>query len=255
MIERNFEALVYTRDRAVASAAAAAFAELPIDWTLVDHPGECQRLYAKRGCDFVVIDADSGDAAAFLTAAAEPSQRLEAVVLVLSANSADPALLHRSYDAGFFYPVKPADLGAMLATVVPLAEHRAMEQDAAARAAAAAKDADPVAEGLTIPIPALLAAGWRALRRVTRSIGANAVRHSLSVIVQERAASLLSAVGTAWYVQEITQDFRAVGFIDPPTAGPMYLVAISLLLWLCAKHRRALGEGAAGAALAQSATA
>lgn len=255
MIERNFEALVYTRDRGVTSAAAAAFAELPIDWTLVDHPGECQRLYAKRGCDFVVIDADSGDAEAFLTAAAEPSQRLEAVVLVLSAKSADPALLHRSYDAGFFYPVRPADLAAMLATVMPLAEHRAMEQDAAARAAAANEEAEPMTEGLKIPVPALLASGWTILRGVPRSVQANAMRHSFPVAVQERVASVLSAAGTAWYVQEITQDFRAVGFIDPPSAGPMYLIAISLLLWLCAKHRRAVGEGAAEQQIAQAATA
>jgi len=63
-------------------------------------------------------------------------------------------------------------------------------------------------------------------------------RHSLSVVAHERLASAIAAAGTMWYVNEVTDHFIGLQYIQPPSAGPTYLVAIALLLWLCAKSRR-----------------
>ena len=71
------------------------------------------------------------------------------------------------------------------------------------------------------------------------------MRHSLGIVAQEWAASLLSGVASMWFVQEVTADFRGLLNVGPPSAGPSYLLALSLLLWLCAKQRRVSNKDAA----------
>jgi hypothetical protein len=62
--------------------------------------------------------------------------------------------------------------------------------------------------------------------------------HSLSVIAQERLASGIAALGAIWFVNDITSNFRGLTQIHPYSSYSIQLIALSVLLWLCAKQRR-----------------
>jgi hypothetical protein len=55
---------------------------------------------------------------------------------------------------------------------------------------------------------------------------------------EERAASLLAAAGSIWFVQALTSNYHRAVQILPPTGGPTELIGIAILVWLHAKHRR-----------------
>ena len=59
-------------------------------------------------------------------------------------------------------------------------------------------------------------------------------------IREEWAASLLAAIGSIWFVYDLTSHFHRAVQILPPTGGPTELIGIAILIWLHAKHRRFL---------------
>jgi hypothetical protein len=135
-----------------------------------------------------------------------------------------------------FYPVRPTEIEEQLYRTIPLAERLAGERrEVGAIASPDTEEAaaeNPVMKEfswLSVLLAKTAAAAFRSIFEM---------KHSLGIVAQERAASLLASFGTMWFVQEITRDFRGIQFIDPPSAGPSYLMALGLLLWLCAKHRR-----------------
>jgi hypothetical protein len=56
--------------------------------------------------------------------------------------------------------------------------------------------------------------------------------------LEEWAASLLAAIGSIWFVQELTRSYHRAIQILPPTGGPTELIGLAILVWLHAKHRR-----------------
>ncbi len=65
----SFEALVYTTNRLVAASCAMAFAELPIDWSLLDDPRMVAESAASGRYDFLLVDLDSPLGTTLLTLA------------------------------------------------------------------------------------------------------------------------------------------------------------------------------------------
>ena len=57
---------------------------------------------------------------------------------------------------------------------------------------------------------------------------------------EEWAASLLAAIGSIWFVQELTRGYHRAIQVLPPTGGPTEVIGLAILIWLHAKHRRFL---------------
>jgi len=62
----------------------------------------------------------------------------------------------------------------------------------------------------------------------------------LSVRVEERLGSLLTAGGTAWLVYVATLDFNRMWQMRIMPPGPVEVCALGILLWLHAKWRRSI---------------
>ena len=56
----------------------------------------------------------------------------------------------------------------------------------------------------------------------------------------EWGASFLAAVGSVWFVHEITRAYQRMIFVMPPTGGPTEIIGIAVLIWIYAKYQRYL---------------
>jgi DNA-binding NarL/FixJ family response regulator len=238
-----FEALVYTEDRSLEIRCSQAFAELPLDWTMLREADAASKIVAARQVDFVILDVDTPEGCATLANLTAGDADLPSVVLAVSSAPVNAALLQLCYRAQVYYPVRPSDLADGIRQAMPFAatiSARRAKQMPVAKFQEPSCAADrPVFLEAAIDVGALLAktsrfGSWTALhaRDMFR------MRHSLSVVAQEWVASGIASAGMLWYIQEVTSDFHGMSFIEPPSSGPTYLIALSLLLWLCAKSRR-----------------
>lgn len=237
--EARFEALVYTDDSGLAARCAKSFAELPVDWVMFYQPSLALDYLSRERFDYVILDLDSADKGSILINTLRSGAKLQGVVLAITAGPVDPAILDLCYASSVFYPVRPAELQERLCSTMPLADRLAVEipQVTATEHTAEPEEVESVAEPSTLVIFAALSVyfGKAFLRMLTSILG---LKHSLGILAQERVASMLASAGSVWFVQEITRNFRGVEFIAPPSAGPSSVMALGLLLWLCAKHRR-----------------
>jgi hypothetical protein len=241
--ESKFEALVYTENPGLAARCARAFAEFPLDWVMFYEPSLALDYLSKEQFDFVILDLDSAEDCPFPLHTLHSGANLQSVVLAVTSAPVDSATLELCYASRVFYPVRPSDIQEQLYRTVPLAERLALERLHLKRVGSSTDaqiEVESTPARYRINQLAMLLRGVR--RGVSKALslasGVVRVKHSLSVVAQERAASLLASLGMLWFVQEITEDFRGIGLISPPSPGPTYLIAVSLLLWLCAKHRR-----------------
>jgi hypothetical protein len=236
--EARFEALVYTDDPGLAARCAKSFSELPLDWVMFYQPSLALDYLSRERFDYVILDLDSADKGSILINTLRAGAKLHGVILAITAGPVDPAILDICYASSVFYPVRPAELQERLYSTMPLADRLAVEIPQVAKVEhASEREEESVAAPSAIAIFSALSvhfgkafAGFLA--------GVLGMRHSLDILWQERVASLLASAGSVWFVQEITRNFRGVEFIAPPSAGPSSLMALGLLLWLCAKHRR-----------------
>lgn len=58
--------------------------------------------------------------------------------------------------------------------------------------------------------------------------------------LEEWASSLLAAMGSIWFVADLTRNYHRAIQILPPTGGPTEIIGIAILVWLHAKHQRFL---------------
>lgn len=237
--EARFEALVYTDDSGLAASCAKSFAELPVDWVMFYQPSLALDYLSRERFDYVILDLDSADRGSILVNTLRSGAKLQGVVLAVTAGPVDPAILDLCYGASVFYPVRPAELQERLYSTMPLADRLAVEapQVSAMEHTAEPEEEEQVAEPPAIAILVALSVHFgRAFVRLLAGLLER--KHSLGILAQERAASMLASAGSVWFVQEITSNFRGIEFVGPPSAGPSSLMALGLLLWLCAKHRR-----------------
>lgn len=235
--ESRFEALVYTDDPGLAARCAKSFAELPLDWVMFYQPSLALDYLSRERFDYVIIDLDSADKGSILINTLRAGAKLHGVILAVTAGPVDPAILDLCYASSVFYPVRPAELQERLYSTMPLADRLAVETpQVAAMKHVPAEEVESVAPSAVAIFAALFLHSGKALVWLLASL--LGMKHSLGILAQERVASMMASAGSVWFVQEITRDFRGVEFIAPPSAGPSSLVALGLLLWLCAKHRR-----------------
>ncbi len=232
--DRNLEALIFSDDRRVSARCAEAFAELPVDWVKTEDPAMAQQLLSNSNFDFVLLDLDAPYGTTLLPRVRpESTDRQHSVVLGITGGGIDADILEMSYESLIFYPVRPEQICSEVHRALPLAERIAIRTN---------PNPDTSAE-LDSEAPSSLGTLVRSAVQKVRSnlsfsklMNAGA-RHSLSIVAQERAASLISAAGTIWYVHEVTRDWTRLAFLIP-AVGPTELIGVAVLLWLCAKHRR-----------------
>jgi hypothetical protein len=244
---QNFmlEAFVYTQSRAVEVRCSEAFATLPLDWTMLCDIDEASAVLARNRFHLVILDVDTPEGSAALLQMLTGDDDLPSAVLAVSSAAVDSSLLQMCYRAQVFYPVRPQQVREAICQAFPLAENLSAQIDAAQRINAALQQEDETIDLVVFRKDSidLGAAVVKSLdfTDTVRSFAADVVRmkHSLSIVAHERLASVIASAGMMWYVQELTSEFTGIELINPPSAGPTYLIALSLLLWLCAKSRRA----------------
>ncbi len=236
--ESRFEALVYTENPALAARCARAFAEFPADWVMFYESSLALDYLRKEEFDYLILDLDSAEKGSILIDTLNSGVNLHSVVLAVTSAPVDPTLLDLCYASRVFYPVRPEDIQEQLYRTVPLAERLAGERSPFSEAEKTEAEAEE-------PVPVMSAiAGVTALAFVLGKALASFIlnvfqmKHSLSILAQERVASLLASFGSVWFVEDITKDFRGIESVVPPSDGSSYLIALGLLLWLCVKQRR-----------------
>lgn len=237
--ESRFEALVYTEDPSLAARCATAFAEFPADWVMFYDSSLALDYLRREQFDYLILDLDSAEKASILIDTLSSGVNLHSVVLAITSAQVNPTVLDLCYASRVFYPVRPAEIQEQLYRTVPLAERLAAER---APLNVREQNADEDTED-SFAAPSIASGISASLFGVGKAFAASLVnvfrmKHSLSILGQERVASLLASLGSVWFVQEITRDFRGLEFVAPPSSGPSYLIALGLLLWLCAKQRR-----------------
>jgi hypothetical protein len=235
--DRNLEALIFSDDQWVSARCAEAFAELPVDWVKTEDPAMASQLLSSSNFDFVILDLDSPCGTTMLPKVRPHStDRQHSVVLGITGGGIDADILEMSYESLIFYPVRPEQICSEVHRAMPLAER--ISARIKSNRELSVEDESEFA-GLSL---------FAALHDVSRTLLAKSIsfltsfskknmQHSLSIVWQERAASLISAAGTIWYVHEITTDYSKLAFLVPST-GPTELIGVAVLLWLCAKYRR-----------------
>jgi CheY-like chemotaxis protein len=232
--DRNLEALIFSDDRRVSARCAEAFAELPVDWVKTEDPAMAQQLLGNSNFDFVLLDLDAPSGTALLPRVRPDSaDRQHAVVLGITSGGIDADILEMSYESLIFYPVRPDQICSEVHRALPLAERIAVRTKTPASSSELLEG-----EAKSFAIPEF----FRSIAHKFRAFNLSKViawgtHHSLSIVAQERAASLISAAGTIWYVHEVTRDWTRLAFLVP-AVGPSELIGVAVLLWLCAKHRR-----------------
>lgn len=245
-----FEALVYTQDRAVEISCAKAFVELGLDWMMLRQAERIPDLLRTNRFDFVVLDVDSPEGTSLLAQLVGDNRELRSVVLAVSSAPADASLLQLCYRSQVYYPVRPHDIEADLQSALQFAESLHAREavklpddivpvlQSEDQTQSGALEPKVFREGFIDLGALLLKANKAGVATLSFCEEMVRMRHSLSVVAQERAASGIASAGMMWYVHEVTTTFAGVEFLDAPSVGPTYLVALSVLLWLCAKSRR-----------------
>lgn len=238
------QAFVYTQSRAVELRCSQAFATLPVDWTMLCDIGEASAVLARNRFHLVILDVDTPEGSAALLQMLTADDDLPSAVLAVSSAAVDSCLLQMCYSAQVFYPVRPQQLEEAICQAFPLAQSLWAQTEAERRINAALQQ-EVAPDDLVVFRKDAIDLGAAVVKSLefgdtVRSFAANVIRmkHSLSIIAHERLASVLASAGMMWYVQEVTSDFSGIEMINPPSPGPTYLIALSLLLWLCAKSRR-----------------
>lgn len=223
----RLKALVYSSNKELALQCSESFKDLPVDWVEQDNKSSAADLLTKAHFRFVLLDLRSSGGAALLESlrAAGISRT---IVLVISSAPIDPTVLQMCYKSQFFYPVRPGDIRDQLCRAIALAE------------LSSARDSSVPIEGELVSLEgaspsAVVLLRDRMLHRFARVLR---MQHSLSIAAHERLASLLAVAGAIWLAGDIHANFKGLASIGSPSAGPTYLVALSVLLWLCAKSRR-----------------
>ncbi|MDT8067993.1 MAG: hypothetical protein ROO76_07470 [Terriglobia bacterium] len=244
--ESRFEALVYTENSSLAARCAKAFAEFPADWVMFYDSSFALEYLRKEEFDYLILDLDSAEKGSILIDTLNSGVNLHSVVMAVTSAPVDAQLLDRCYASRVFYPVRPADIQEQLYRTVPLAERLAAERSTARSSGADDAEAEAEQPAISAMAGVLVLALLVGKALAAFFLGVFRMKHSLGILAQERIASLLASSGSVWFVQEMTKNFRGLEFVDPPSAGPSYLIALGLLLWLCAKHRRLSKSQTAG---------
>jgi hypothetical protein len=243
--ESRLQALIVTRNRSVTAECAAAFAELSVDWIMLEELSHAVRCIADERFDFVVLDLDSADGSSLLSQTFESGKALQSVFFAITAGQPDSELLSHCYKHGVFYPVRPGSVRYDIYRSLPLAERLSLlhcenqeqssnsdEPGITIREISSSSTSSALLSELKVT------ASYAARLLFALIVSMVRMNHSLTIPGQERIASVLSSIATMWFVEEITTNYRGIAFVSPPSAGPTYLLALSLLLWLCAKQRR-----------------
>ncbi len=241
MTTKNFEALICTPSRTVAALCAVALADLPIDWIMADSSQQAKRYLARDEFDFVLIDFESEDAEDLLLSSAAANS----LVLVMTSRPVDARILCLSHEYRFYYPVRPAEVPALMQSLATLADNLASKVPVQTILPSPARTAGRDLPSRSGVQHAASKREWIASlegETVQDSSKQKFMQHSLSITTQERVASIIAAIGSIWYVQQITGDFRGLQVLGPPAPGPIELIVVALLLWICAKHRRVLRQ-------------
>ncbi|HWR16327.1 MAG TPA: hypothetical protein VN577_15975 [Terriglobales bacterium] len=235
----NFEAFIYSATPSLAAQCTKSFNDLPANWISFKEPEVAADFLTDDRFDFVVLDLDCAQGRTLLQQLCDTGKARQSVVLAVTSGAVDASNLALCYKFGVFYPVRPSEIAANLHRSIPVAERLAQHRTAIVR------EAQP-ATSETRPSPEMpelileLIHTSKAFAWLFARLGTSILRrkHRLGIVAQERAASLLSAVATIWFVQESTENFRGLLHLAAPSAGPTYLLALSILLWICAKQRR-----------------
>jgi DNA-binding response OmpR family regulator len=244
--ERNLEALIYSDDQWISARCAEAFAELPVDWVRTEDSTVASKLLSNSSFDFVILDLDSPSGTALLPRVrTDSSDRRHAVVLGITGGGIDADILEMSYESLIFYPVRPEQICSEVHRAMPLAERVSKHIRPLIEASVDADELETsgptIFDGLRFVARILAAKSSVRLGELITHLSEKEMRHSFSIVAQERIASLISAAGTIWYVHEITRDWTRLAFLVPAT-GPTQLIGVATLLWLCAKYRRATSK-------------
>jgi response regulator RpfG family c-di-GMP phosphodiesterase len=244
--DRNLEALIYSDDQWISARCAEAFAELPVDWVRTEDSTMASKLLSTSSFDFVILDLDSPLATALLPQVrTDSSDRRHAVVLGITGGGIDADILEMSYESLIFYPVRPEQICSEVHRAMPLAERVSKHIHLPVESSENSNDLEAsgptLIDGLHSVARMLATKSAEQFRKLFAHFSKQEMRHSLSIVAQERAASLISAAGTIWYVHEITRDWTRLAFLVPAT-GPTQLIGVATLLWLCAKYRRATSK-------------
>lgn len=242
----QFEALLYSADPARAEQYSGSFGDFPANWMAFHEPEVASDFLEKEHFDFVVLDMECEHGRLMLRRLCESGGARQSVIFAVTGGAVDPEMLARCYEFGVFYPVRASEIRANLDRSLPAAERRAQQRAVLVSETEAIQSVD---EEVKAAMPEVVQEVIHTSKALAWVLGAAAtsvlcMRHSLGIAAQEWAASLLSAVASMWFVQEATADFRGLLNVGPPSAGPGYLLALALLLWLCAKQRRVSNKGA-----------
>jgi hypothetical protein len=244
--EPRFEALVYTPQRELAAQCAAAFADFPVDWVMLSESSLALDYLSQDRFDYVILDVDSAENRSVLEGAVQSGVNLRSVVLAVTSSPVDPSLLDLCYESQVFYPVRPSEIQEQLNRTAPLAEQLADEQHPTPTvvlnpdAVLNHDSQEAIAQhSHAAQVLQMLSVGKHLRTKLTTFLRkALDRRHSLSIVAQERTASAIASIGAAWFVQEITVNYRGLKYLQPPSGGPTDLIFLAVLLWLCAKQRR-----------------
>lgn len=247
--DQKFEAIVYSTNRSLIAQCYRAMSENRFNWIMLDSAKLASDYLSHEHFDFILVDLDSPEGASILSGLSS-GKFSQGVVFAISGEATDPGILKLCYQSQFFYPVRLDDIESHLYRAVPLAERRSAHKQVQVSAELSINSQEtnlyPTLniehnpEALRSNSLALYARRIGKLGRALVSGFADVLRmkHSLSVIAQERAASFMAALGTIWFVADITSNFHSIVSIGPPSSGPTELIGLSVLLWLCAKSRR-----------------
>jgi len=247
----KFEALLYSANPRLAEQYASSFADLPANWMCFNEPETAADFLAKEHFDFIVLDLESANGRSLLQQLCDSGTARQSVILAVTGGTVDASTLSLCYEFCVFYPVRPNEIRANLHRSLPVAERFAQDREAIASEAQPVSSVDEEAESAMPSMVEEVIHTSKAFAWLFAAVATSifCMKHSLGITAQERVASVLSGVASIWFVQESTANFKGLLNMGPPSAGPSYLLALSILLWLCAKQRRANSKGVAETAL------
>lgn len=246
--ENQFEALVYSNNRETILRCCRAFTDIPLNWMTLDSADLASSYLTRERFDFVLLDLDSPEGPSILRRMGAKKSP-HGAVLAISGGEIDSRVLELCYKSQFFYPVRPDEIESHLERAVQLVEGSSVATESRVQVPPSinAKQRELLSDshfdhGHEAPkskraaiLPQMMEMGGKlvgSLGDLFRN------QHSLSVVAQERAASAMAALGAIWFVNIVTTNFTEVAKMGPPPSGPLELIGLSVLLWLCAKHRR-----------------
>ena len=234
---QKLDAIVYSQSRVIAARCAKAFAELPLDWVMPLEPRIASEYLSRQRFDFVLIDLDAPEGQ-FILEVLISTRTLHGAVFAITAGRVDAATLARCYNLQIFYPTRPDEIIGEFHRALPLAERLSVATSRQLTAAASEASLPSQEEEL---VRVGVGSAFLAQMKINPVKWLDALfrmNHSFSVLAHERFACGIAAVGTIWFVESLAQSFGGFVSMGPPPPGPAEMIAISVLLWISAKHRR-----------------